>query len=156
MEKWWGNQGKRNKPHEGLDLCFYRDSEGRILHLDDHTRIPVLYEGVVVRIVDDFIGQTVFMEHHLPDSNPPTFYTIYGHTTPLPGLHDGKIVKEGEILATLAHPGKSRSDIPPHLHLSIVWLSKKISFETLDWETMSTSKTLKWVDPLQIVNRHMC
>ena len=20
--KWWGNQGRRNKPHEGLDLCL--------------------------------------------------------------------------------------------------------------------------------------
>ncbi len=66
MNKWWGNQGKRDRPHEGLDLCFYKNRKGRILQLDESTKIPVLYDGVVVQVINDFIGKSVMVEHRLP------------------------------------------------------------------------------------------
>jgi len=152
-DKWWGNQEKRKRPHEGLDLCLCRDREDRILRLDEKTRIPVLYDGVVVRLMDDFIGKSVMVEHRLPDIDCPRFCTIYGHTNPLPGLHDGRMVKEGEIIATLARPGKPQSHIPPHLHLSLGWISDKISYDTLDWKTIAAPNALKWVDPLRVIRR---
>src|SRR3989339_1498275 len=62
-DKWWGDQGKRDKPHEGLDLCLYRDQQDRVFRLDEKTKIPALYDGLVVRIFDDFIGKSVMMEH---------------------------------------------------------------------------------------------
>jgi hypothetical protein len=153
MDKWWSNQGKRENPHEGLDLCFYRDRENRILNLDEKTKIPVLYHGVVVRVMDDFIGKSVMVEHRPPDSDHPRFCTIYGHTNLPRGLDVGRIFKAGDLLATLARPNKSQRNIPPHLHLSVGWIFNKISYETLDWKTMSTSKTLKWVDPLKVICR---
>lgn len=151
MDKWWGNQGKRQRPHEGVDLCFYRDRNDRIPHLDEKTKIPVLYDGVVVRVMDDFIGRSVMVEHRLPDSDYPRFCTIYGHTDLLRGLRVGRIVKAGDIIATLARPKKSQRKIPPHLHISLGWISNKISYENLEWKTMSTLKALKWVDPLKVI-----
>ncbi|OGP76804.1 MAG: hypothetical protein A2V86_15095 [Deltaproteobacteria bacterium RBG_16_49_23] len=154
MDKWWGNQGKRERPHEGLDLCLYRDREDRILRLDEKTKIPALYDGVVVRVVDDFIGKSVIVEHRLPGSDNSRFCTIYGHTNLPRGLHVDRIVKAGDILATLARPNKSQSNIPPHLHISLGWIFNEISYENLDWDTMDTLKPLKWVDPLQVISRH--
>lgn len=151
-DKWWGNQEKRKRPHEGLDLCLYRDREDRILRLDEKTKIPVLYDGVVVRVVDDFIGKSVMVEHRPLDGDYPRLCTIYGHTNLSGGLNIGRIVKAGDILATLAQPNSSQRNIPPHLHISLVWISQNISYENLNWETMDTSKPLKWVDPLQIIS----
>jgi len=155
MDKWWGNQGKRKKPHEGLDLCLYRDRGDRIHSLDEKTKIPALYDGVIVRVMDDFIGKSVMVEHRLPDSDHLRFCTIYGHTNLPRGLHVGRVVKARDILATLARPNKSQRNIPPHLHISVGWIFKKISYENLDWETMGTLKSLKWLDPLQVISRRL-
>jgi hypothetical protein len=154
MDKWWGNQGKRERPHEGLDLYLYKDRKDKILHLDEKTRIPALYDGVVVRVMDDFIGKSVMVEHRLPDSGHPRFCTIYGHTNISGDLHAGSIVKAGGILAFLARPNKTQSHIPPHLHISVGWILNKFSYENLDWKTITTSNMLKWVDPLQVISRH--
>jgi hypothetical protein len=155
MDKWWGNQGKRERPHEGLDLYLYKDRKDKILHLDDKTKTPVMYDGVVVRVMDDFIGKSVVVEHRLLDNDYRRCCTIYGHTRLPRGLNVGRIVKAGESLATLARPNKSQNNIPPHLHISLGLLSKKITYETLDWKTMSTLKLLKWVDPLQVISRRV-
>lgn len=153
MEKWWPSQGKRQRPHEGLDICLYRDRENRILSLDEKTKIPALYDGVVVRVMDDFIGKSVMVEHRLSDGDHSRFCTIYGHTNVSRDLHAGSIVKAGDILAFLARPNKVQSNIPPHLHISVGWISDRISYENLDWEIMSTSKALEWLDPLQVISR---
>jgi hypothetical protein len=153
-DKWWGDQGKRDKPHEGLDLCLYRDQQDRILRLDEKTKIPVLYDGMVIRIFDDFIGKSVMMEHSLPDSDTQRFYTIYGHTNPHRGLHAGRIVKGGDIIATLAQPSKSKNDLLPHLHISLGWTAEVISYDKLDWETIGTPNTLKLLDPLHVMGWH--
>jgi len=153
--KWWGDQGKRNRPHEGLDLYFYRDREDRLLHLAEKTKVPVLYDGVVVNLIDDFIGKSVMVEHRLPGSDHPRFCTIYGHTNLTRDLHVGMIVKAGDILATLARPNKSQRNIPSHLHVSLGWIFTKISYEHLTWETMGNSKALLWVDPLQSICRRL-
>jgi len=154
MDKWWGNQEKRDKPHEGLDLCFYRDCEDKMLRLDEKTKIPVLYDGTVVRVMDDFIGKSVMVEHRPLDSDYPRLCTIYGHTNLSNGLHVGRIVKAGDIVANLARPNKSQRNIPPHLHISVGWISQNISYENLYWETMDTLKELRWVDPLGVIHRH--
>ena len=102
-DKWWGDQGKRDKPHEGLDLCLYKDRRGRMRRLDEKTKIPVIYDGIVVGIVNDFLGKSVIIEHGLTDSDNNRFCTIYGHLNPHKGLHVGRIVKEGDIIPGNAH-----------------------------------------------------
>ena len=66
-DKWWGDQGKRDKPHEGLDLCLYKDREDKILRLGEKAKVPVIYDGIVVGIVDDFLGKSVIIEHLISD-----------------------------------------------------------------------------------------
>jgi hypothetical protein len=66
MDKWWGDQGRRERPHEGVDLCLYRDGHGEVRRLGEHARLPAMYDATVVRLCDDFLGRSVMMEHELP------------------------------------------------------------------------------------------
>jgi len=151
-DKWWGDRGKRNRPHEGLDLCLYRDRWDRILPLDEKTKIPVMYDGTVVRIVNDLLGKSIIMEHNLHDNDNRRFCTIYGHTNPSVDIHVGRIVKEGDIIATIADPNKLKINILQHLHISLGWVSEVASYDKLDWETIGASNTLTLLDPLHIID----
>lgn len=152
-DKWWGDRGKRDTPHEGLDLCLYRVTSGRIFCIDENTRIPVMYDGVIVAIVNDFLGKSVIVEHELSDSGSPRFCSIYGHTKPPVDLQIGKSVKKGDILATLANSSRSKSGIRPHLHISLGWTAKFISYDRFDWETIGTWDMLTLLDPLDVLDR---
>jgi hypothetical protein len=44
-DKWWGDQGKRDQPHEGLDLCLYKDGKNTILSLGEKAEVPVIFDG---------------------------------------------------------------------------------------------------------------
>jgi len=151
VEKWWGDHGKRDKPHEGLDLCLYRDQRGNKRQLDEKTKIPVIYDGTVVGIVNDFLGKSVIIEHDLTDSDHNRFCTIYGHINPDKRLQNGQMVKEGDIIATLADLGNPKVTIIPHLHISLGWASKLISYDKLDWKTIGAPNTLTLMDPLCVL-----
>lgn len=151
MDKWWGNGGRRDKPHEGLDLCFYKNRKGTILHLDEYTKIPVWSDGEVVRVMDDFMGKSVVVQHPFATIERFNLITIYGHTIPLPDLTEGRVLEEGDIVAILARPGKSQNNVPPHLHLSVGWISDQISYENLEWKSINMIKGLHWVDPLPLI-----
>jgi len=154
LDKWGGDHGKRDKPHEGVDICLYKARRNRILRLDGKTKIPAMYDGVVVRIFNDFLGKSLIIEHGLPNSDNIRFCTIYGHTNPHVGLHIGSIVKGGDIIATLVDSIKSKHDIFPHLHISLGWTSKFISYDRLDWETIGAPNTLTLLDPLHVIDSH--
>jgi murein DD-endopeptidase MepM/ murein hydrolase activator NlpD len=152
-DKWWGKRGRRAAPHEGLDLCLYRDSIGRIQGLDNKTIIPVMYGGKIVAVVSDFIGKSVIVEHKDCDSESPGFCSIYAHTRPAADLQIGNIVKKGEVLATIAGSDRSKSGIRPHLHLSLALTNKYISYERFDWQTVGSRDMLTLLDPLAVFDR---
>ena len=151
-DKWWGDQGKRDKPHEGLDLCLYKDREDTILRLGEKAKVPAIYDGIVVRIVEDFLGKSVVIEHLLSDFDNNRLCTIYGHTIPEDDLHVGKIVKKGDVVVTLADSSRSKTNIFPHLHISLGWTSKGISYDRMDWESIGAPNTLTLLDPLQVID----
>ena len=152
LEKWWGDKrGQRDRPHEGLDLFLYRDQRDRILHLDKKTRVPVMYDGVVVSVLNDFLGKSVIMEHAFADNENRKFCTIYGHTSPLAGLRVGRIVKQGDIIAALAESSSSKTNILSHLHISLGRKSESISYDELDWETLGVTDTLTLMDPMLLI-----
>jgi len=153
LDKWWGDKGKRDRPHEGLDLFLYRDQRDRTLHLDKKTKVPVLYDGVVVSILNDFLGKSVIMEHGFPDSDNRRFCSIYGHTNPYDGIQVGRVVKHGEVIATLAEAGKSKADISTHLHISVGWIFKPISYDRLDWDNIGAPDAMTLLDPLNVIDR---
>ena len=151
-DKWWGDRKKRDKPHEGLDLCLYKNQKGAIVRLEEKTKVPVIYDGMVVGIIDDFLGKSIIVDHLFADGNNNRLFTIYGHTIPQDHLHVGKPVKQGDIIATLGDSSSFKTNILPHLHISLGWASKSISYDRLDWKSMGDSNTLTLLDPLHIID----
>ena len=150
-DKWWGDLGKRDKPHEGLDLCLYKDRKDTILRLGEKAKVPVIYDGTVVGIVDDFLGKSVIIEHLFSDCGNNRLCSIYGHTIPEDHIHVGNLVKEGNVIATLADSTRSRTNIFPHLHISLGWTTKETSYDKLDWKNIGAPNTLTLLDPMQVV-----
>jgi hypothetical protein len=153
LDRWWGNGGLRDRPHEGVDFCFYRDREGRMHYLPDTPlSIPVLYGGTVVQVVEDYIGTSLFVLHDIHDPHGNQLYTIYGHTDPAEGVRSGVAVEEGMIIAAIADAGKNKAKMPSHLHLSIAWISPDYPHEQLDWKILTDQSTALLVDPLPVID----
>jgi len=108
---------------------------------------------VVVSILNDFLGKSVIMEHGFADSDNRKFCTIYGHTSPYDGIHVGRVVKHGDVIATLADAGKSKAGISTHLHISVGWIFKPISYDRFDWETIGAVDAMTLLDPLNVIDR---
>ena len=153
-DKWWGDRKKRDKPHEGLDLCLYKNRKGAIVRLAETAKVPVIYEGVVVGIIDDFLGKSIIVEHTFVDGDNNRLYTIYGHTNPQDHLHVGKSVRQGDIIANLADSSRFKTDIFPHLHISLGWASESIPYDRLNWQNMGDPDTIALMDPLHIIDTH--
>lgn len=153
-DKWWGDRGPRDRPHEGLDLLLYKDPQDRVCHLNETVRIPVMLDGVIVSIIHDFLGQSIIVEHSLRGRDTGRVCTIYAHTRPCSGIHPGMAVRQGEIIATVAGPGRSAFPVAPHLHLSIAWVPEPISYDRLNWDTIDPSGALTLLDPLDLIDWH--
>ena len=150
-DRWWDKESKRDRPHEGLDLCFYGDKQGQYHSLDDKTRIPVMYDGEIIKIDDDLLGQSIYVGHSIYDSAGNRLHTIYGHTRPYDSVHQGKTLNEGEIIATIAAAEKRTARIPPHLHLSIAWIPRSFPYERLNWDAIGTPGIITLLDPLKVI-----
>ncbi|HMK65550.1 MAG TPA: M23 family metallopeptidase [Thermodesulfobacteriota bacterium] len=142
---WWGEKKKRPGPHEGIDLCFYLDGRNKIVTLDERIKIPAAYDGKIVKIFDDFLGRSIFLEHRLPQISPAVFLTFYGHTLPSDDVTPGCSVKQGQRIATVAPP---KNSVPPHLHVTTAWSSKTPNYDSLDWTNITEDKQLQLSDPL--------
>ena len=151
-DKWWGMGGERDKPHEGLDLCLYRDEDGGNYSLGTTAKVPVMYEGVVVRIIDDFIGKSVFVSHAIYDGKGNQLHTIYGHVEPCDGIIRDTILNEGNIIATITDAKKKKAKMSSHIHISVAWIPKTLYYKKLNWETLNDSSIVTLLDPLGVIS----
>ena len=62
-DKWWGDYGRRDYPHEGIDLCLFKDGTSKLCRLTETTRIPVMQDGVVKAMFKDYLGIAIIIEH---------------------------------------------------------------------------------------------
>jgi len=151
-DKWWGDQGLRDYPHEGIDLCLYKDRANRIRRINEKTRIPVMQDGVVKAMFKDYLGKAVVIEHKHSGNNTGTFISFYAHTNPRSEIEDGVIVKEGDVIATLADTSNSKSNIIPHLHFSLGLPSKSFSYDGFVWNIIRKPQMITLMDPLAVID----
>jgi len=151
-DKWWGDHGQRDYPHEGIDLCLYKDRSLKIRRMNEKTRIPVMQDGVVKAMFKDYLGKAIIIEHEHPGSKIGRFISVYAHTHPRSEIEDGVIVKEGDIIATLADTSHSKSNIIPHLHFSLGKPSDSFSYEGFVWNTIRIPEMITLLDPLEIID----
>ena len=151
-DKWWGDLGRRDFPHEGVDFCLYRDGSGRVRRLDHETRIPVMHDGAVRSIFADYLGHSVVIEH---EKNQPEFgplMSIYAHTRLLDHIKPGAIVKQGDIIATIADTRRSKAKILPHLHFTLGHPSPDLLYEKFVWNDMRDPGLVVLMDPLDVID----
>jgi hypothetical protein len=146
--KWWEEGSTRSTAHEGLDFCLYRDADHRPLYLRPQTLIPAMYGGTIRKIFDDFLGKSLIVEHRTKNGGKP-FLTIFGHTRPVQGLSVGRMVGEGEIIATLAEPS-SKTPARPHLHVSLLWKGTG-QVEGIEWSSID-ARSPEVLDPLDVLD----
>ena len=151
-DKWWGDYGLRDFPHEGIDLCLLKDRDNRIRHLDDKTRIPVMHAGVIRAEFKDYLGRALIIEHDAPGDAIGKFISMYAHTCPEPGMEIGTTVKEGDIIATIADTSHSKANILPHLHFSIGIPLRSFSYEGFYWNMVRDPKLMTLLDPLPVLD----
>ena len=151
-DKWWGDHGLREYPHEGIDLCLYRDRSRKICRIDQKIRIPVIYDGVIKAVFNDYLGETVVIEHENPAGDTSVFISLYAHTNPRSDIAIGVIVKEGEIIGTFGDTAKSKSQIIPHLHFSLGQPSDSFSYEGFVWNTIREPEMITLLNPLAVID----
>ncbi len=152
-DKWWGDHGLRDFPHEGIDLCLYEDASRVIRQLDEKTRIPVMHDGTIKALFKDYLGQAVIIEHETFAGLTGRFISVYAHTRPLPGIEVGEIVKAGDIIATIADTRHSKANILPHLHFSLGIPSSRLVYEGFVWNVMRDPEMVMLLDPLVVIDR---
>jgi murein DD-endopeptidase MepM/ murein hydrolase activator NlpD len=150
-DKWWGDRGQRDYPHEGIDLCLYRDRRQRTLRLDEMTRIPAMHKGVVKAIFKDYLGKAVVIHHENLSGENARFISLYAHITPRADLEIDTLVQEGDFLGTIADTSSSKAKIIPHLHFSLGLASPSLSYEGFVWNTIRKGDIITLLNPLEVI-----
>jgi hypothetical protein len=153
-DKWWPDTGNRPTAHEGLDICYYTDRSGRDLQFDPGVQIPVMTAGTVIAVCDDFLGCSVFLEHHT--GHPDQLISVYAHIVPCRTVLPGNVVSEGEVIGTVADTIGRKNKMPAHLHITIMKIPSCLSGEHLDWNFICNSGRVTLFDPLQIMACTSC
>lgn len=151
-DKWWGDYGRRDFPHEGIDLCLYQDADGQVRRLGENTRIPVMHAGLVKALFTDYLGQAVILEHKNVPGASGKLLSVYAHTKPLAGIEPGVTVKAGEVIATIADTSRSKAKILPHLHLSCGYPTPDLIYEPFVWNSMRDPRQVVLFDPLGAID----
>lgn len=149
-QQWWGKQKLRPTPHEGLDICWFRDKAGCQRSLPPATRIPAPFPGRVVQVSADFLGQSIFLIHKGLVTDDWCLLTAFGHTTPLPGVAADTPVQEGDSIATLAHPAGQKTLVKPHLHLTVAIVPADSSPSDFSWAKLNACKAILLLNPLVV------
>lgn len=139
-EKWWSGNGKRPRPHEGVDIRFYRDQQKRLHCFGEKTKVPFFRAGKVVAITKDFLADSVFVREKTDDVDQ--FITVYSHI--LPAVECGADVKKGDVVGMIAAVSGA---VPAHLHVSVLRLQRDIAPENLHWDFLSRCGSAIFANP---------
>jgi murein DD-endopeptidase MepM/ murein hydrolase activator NlpD len=153
-EKWWPDTGLRPTAHEGLDICYYRNGSGRVMQFDPGVRIPVMTAGTVLAICGDFLGRSVFLQHHA--GTLEKLISVYAHIVPSATIIPGYQVAEGEVIGTVADTTGRKNKMPAHLHITIMNIPFGASGEHLNWNFICNSGRVILFNPLEILAHHSC
>lgn len=151
-ERWWGNDGYRHNPHEGIDLCLFNTVDGSTQVLDTGTQIPAMFRGYVKTVIDDYLGKTIFIAHDMYDGTEKQLYTIYGHTVPVGRLEREAVLAEGDCVGFISSTSDKQLHIIPHVHISVAWIPVNFPPEQLKWKIMNKSPDITLLNPLDVLS----
>ncbi len=150
--KWWGDQGPRSVPHEGLDLYSFEADGGRVETVDQETQIPAAFAGQVVKIDRDFLGKSIYISHAIYTAGGRQLLSAVGHTVPREELKPGQQVAAGEIIAAVAGFSGNKTNLPPHVHLTFAWMPPDFRLDQLTWKNLGHDPGIRLIDPLAVIS----
>jgi len=150
-DKWWGKGGPRYTRHEGLDLYSFRKADGAIHTVDQHTRIPAAFAGVIIKIEPDFLGQSIYISHEIFSADGAQLISVYGHTVPRESLQAGQKVAAGEVIGTISGFPDKKTSLVPHLHITFAWAPMRMDRRQLDWKNLNNDSGIVLIDPLSLI-----
>ena len=110
-----------------------------------------MYDGVVIRIIPDFLGRSVVLQHGFEKDGKARFCTIYSHIRPQPDISPGREIGEGSVIAKVEDSFRSKTDIAPHLHISLGWVPWSTPNERLVWPEIGSPDVMSLLDPLDFI-----
>ncbi|WP_005036418.1 hypothetical protein [Holophaga foetida] len=147
-ETWWGSLKPRPMLHEGVDLCCYFSPGGELHLLPERVQVPAIFDGVVVKLLPDYLGSSIFIEHEVESG---VLLTIFGHTLPRPDMAVGCRLRAGECFCAMAPRRVSRTAPHAHLHLTLAWSPEPVIYEGLDWSNMGDGRRVQLLDPVPVL-----
>jgi murein DD-endopeptidase MepM/ murein hydrolase activator NlpD len=150
LETWWGERRPRPTPHEGIDLCFFKDGAGQVRQVGPDLKIPATFAGEIIKLDRDFLGKSIYLGHEIFAADGRRLYTAYGHTRPVATLKVGNRVAAGEIIATIAPVPGRKTRALPHLHLTLAWMDRAMAPARLTWQNLGHDPDITLLDPLTV------
>ena len=151
LPRWW-KKGKRTRCHEGADFCrFYAGRKGSARPVRSGDLVPNLFDGVVVKMENDFLASTIWMQHEEIRDGNMVLFSALAHVAPLNGVKEGDAFGQGEAVAAIGR----RKDLLPvsmHLHVSVFWAPHYLKASRLGWPQLPALKEIFLFDPLQVIS----
>ncbi|MFH2058372.1 MAG: M23 family metallopeptidase [Pseudomonadota bacterium] len=146
-DKWWGDFKHRSSVHEGMDITFYKTKTGDLEHFDTSIKVPAIADGVLINICNDFLGQTLVVEHKKECTSNQRVIMVYAHLVPTKSLKKGAFIRKGSIIAQVCDTIKN-PQLPPHLHFSCFGVPCNIPPENLNWNLFSKQADINMIHPI--------
>jgi len=147
MDKWWGDFKFRNCAHEGIDVTYFRTDPGEIQCFGPSVKIPAMDDGKILNICDDYLGQTLVVEHHHSMHFNRRIIWVYAHITPEKGLRQTDSIQKDDIIARVCDTHKN-PQLPPHLHFSCFEVDPLVQHHHLTWDLFSKKDDVNLIHPL--------
>jgi len=151
--KWWGDLGKRDTIHEGIDLLWYLDHKGREKMVQNRLSVPAPEKGQIQKVIRDYLGYSIFIRHPV-SYGAYTLFSLLGHVTPPPTLNEGDTVKQGDVIAGLTLFPEKKSGMKSHIHFSLAWIHKTYDTDSLNWESLTNDRNITLIDPEPYLQVH--
>jgi len=146
-DKWWGDFKYRQSVHEGIDITYYRTYSGAIYHFDTSIKVPAVDDGIIINICDDFLGQTLVVEHKNLYGFSTRVLFVYAHIIPEEWVKIDRTIQKKSIIARVCDTDRNPL-LPPHLHLSCFEVPNEIHTKDLDWNLFSKNHGFNLIHPV--------
>jgi hypothetical protein len=151
-DKWWGDLGRRDFPHEGIDFCLFADRTGHVHQLGPGTRIPAMHAGIVRSVFRDYLGKAIVVAHAAGTDILANTVSIYAHTQPLDWIGPGAVVSAGDVIATIADTRGSKAGIPAHLHYTLGVSHPQLDLDAFAWNDMRDARRFRMHNPSGVID----
>ncbi len=145
-DKWWADFGLRHAMHEGIDICFYKNNS-RISALPPGTRVPAMFDGTLINVADDLLGQSMVISYN-SGVKEKNLVMVYSHLDVDGWLTPGTRISQGQIIARTFDTRIKKSKLLPHIHLSCMIVPEGMPPKALNWSLFPDRKQVEYINPV--------